>query len=317
LLFTFPIVIVLGNWVANRVEYPQLILPLLHVLGVGIPVYLLLRLGQRGLPEESPQKTWGIFGSGLVLGPALSLATEFFAVVGFGLLGLLYLSSRPELADAIMSLVGWLAYAPTPESAIRILSTFFLRPEVLYVVLIFGAVVVPLIEEIFKPIGVWLLARRGLSPSQGFAAGLLSGAGYALFENLALSIAVGQDWAAVVIARMGTSLMHMLTSALLGWALTLAWKEGRYTRLGVSYLLAVVIHAMWNGLVLVSVFHQAAPEQAAFPMWVSQIGSVAPLGLITLIGGGFVLFVGMNTSLRRAIISPESPNAPKSVTPDR
>ncbi len=39
--------------------------------------------------------------------------------------------------------------------------------------------IVPLIEEILKPIALWSLVGKDLTDQEGFVAGLLSGAGFA------------------------------------------------------------------------------------------------------------------------------------------
>ena len=116
--------------------------------------------------------------------------------------------------------------------------TLMASPAVVASVFVYIAVLVPLIEEILKPIGVWLLAGRKLTPVDGFMAGVLSGAGYALFENLFLSSS-GEQWMSVVLARVGTGAVHMFTTSLVGWGLASAWGQGRYLRLALSFALAV------------------------------------------------------------------------------
>ncbi len=111
-----------------------------------------------------------------------------------------------------------------------------------------------MIEEALKPIGVWLLFGRRLTPAAGFAAGALSGAGYALIESLALTSS-GEAWSSLVLARTGTSAVHILTAGLTGWALVLAWQKRRFLPLLLAYLCAVMIHGLWNGLTLMYSFN--------------------------------------------------------------
>ena len=54
------------------------------------------------------------------------------------------------------------------------------NPLTLVVGLVFLSFLVPIIEEIAKSLGVWLVADRLAFPAQGFALGVLAGAG--LFE---------------------------------------------------------------------------------------------------------------------------------------
>ena len=154
---------------------------------------------------------------------------------------------------------------------------------------------------------MWLLLGRNPTPAQGFAAGLLSGAGYALFENFSLGAGAGEEWAMVVVVRIGTSLIHILTTGLLGWALSLVWTEKRYLRLGLSYLLAVAIHALWNGMVIITAISELFGTEVDIPDIVHQLAAAAPLVFGLLLSGSLLLLLGFNTALRRAIIPPAQP----------
>jgi RsiW-degrading membrane proteinase PrsW (M82 family) len=140
-----------------------------------------------------------------------------------------------------------------PDELLAALAPVLLTPRALALALLFVSVLVPLIEELFKPIGVWLLFGRKLTPAAGFAAGAISGAGYALFESLALTLG-GDSWATVVLARVGTAAVHILTSAITGWALVQAWQKRDFLRLLFAYTFGVILHGLWNGLAVVSVF---------------------------------------------------------------
>ena len=305
ILLLLPPVVALGHWVSGYSNLAWIALPPLHVIAAGLPILGLLLLGLRGLSPGSPQRAWGIFGSGLVLGPALSLVVEAAALAILAMLGFTYLARDPILIEKIMALSEQLSTSPEAADAIlELLEPYLLQPGTLYLGLIFGAVFVPLIEELFKPIGVWLRVGRNPTAAHGFAAGLISGAGYALFENFALAGGSGEGWGVIVLARMGTSLIHILTAGLTGWALALAWREGRYIRLGVTYLAAVSIHALWNGLVIMSLAPEFASAGVSFPDIVLNIGSAAPVGFVVLIGGSFVLLLMSNATLRRAITPP-------------
>ena len=300
LILVLPLVLLLGHWVSGS-DLAWLLLPPLHVLAVGLPVLWLLYLAMRALPTGSLQQRWGVFGSGLVLGPALILLVELLALIVFVFFAALAIASQPGLLEELGLLVEQLASTrSSPETALRLLSPYLARPAVLFSVFAFGAVIVPLIEELIKPVGVWLLAGRGLTPAAGFAAGLLSGAGYALFESLALSSSA-EGWSFLVVARIGTAVIHILTTGMTGWALALAWSEGRYLRLAATYLAAVLIHAAWNAMTLLTTIPSLLETNAGLPDLgrLSQLGSVAPAGLVVLSIGGFILLLWANRAMRR------------------
>jgi hypothetical protein len=306
IILLLPFVVGLGYLASQNDALTWIALPPLHVLASGISVLWLLHLGIRGLSTGSAQRAWGIFSSGLVLAPAFSLILEMGALLVAGFFGMIYLARDPVFADRLIQLSQQMSLSPDqpPDVILEFLEPCLLQPAFIYAAIAFGAILVPLIEELLKPIGVWLLAGRNATPSQGFAAGLLSGAGYALFENFALSASAGEEWSMVIIARMGTTLIHILTAGLTGWGLALAWREGRYIRLGLTYLTAVAIHALWNGLVILSIAPEILPADTSYPDALLNIGTAASFGFAVLLIGCFALLLGANSAMRHAIISP-------------
>lgn len=309
-IFALPVVLLLGYLVTGQTDLAWLLLPPLHVLAVGLPVAWLLNLAVRGLPLGSRQRMWGVFGSGLVLAPTLVLIVEGVAGLLFLILAAFGITNQPELMEELISLSEWLVESnPSPELIVNMFSPYLYQPGVVFSVLVFGSVIVPLIEEIFKPIGVWLLVGRNLQPAAGFAAGALSGAGYALFESLALTSG-GEDWAVLMMARIGTAVVHILTSGMTGWALVLAWQRGRYLLLGVTYLGAVCIHGLWNALTLFYSF-AALGEFGTLPVEptsVFELAVAAPYALGLLALGGFLAMMQAKRALassRREMIKPE------------
>ena len=259
-ILLLPFTLLLGYLVIDVPTLSWLFIPTLHVLAIGLPVFCVLYLGIRDLPIGSAQRRWGVFSSGLVLGPMVILAMETLALIGFVILGAFIIADQPELIEELTNLVEWMSVSgPDPDVFLDRLGPYLTRPGVIYAVLAFGALIVPIIEEAFKPIGVWLLIGRNISPVEGFTAGALSGAGYALFESLAISTS-SEDWIMLVVARVGTAMIHVLTTALMGWVLALAWGRNRYLNLGITYLGVILIHGIWNGLTLLNSFTLIAEE---------------------------------------------------------
>ncbi len=298
-IYLLPLVVLLGYGISTLPALSWLLLPPLHLLALGIPILWLLWFGGRGLNVGSPQRAWGVFGAGLVLAPLLILLLELVAVLAILLLVALFLASQPELVRELMQLAESLRAADlNPEQISRLMAPYLANPRVPFTLLIFFSGLVPLIEELLKPIGVWFLSGRNLTPAQGFLAGLLSGAGYALFENLALS-SQAEMWAFAVTARAGTSLLHMVTAAISGWALALAWREGRYLRLVLSYLAVMLIHGLWNGLSLLAFASALELDMAARARaLLLPLGQLAPIGLGVLTLATFVLLAVFNRRLR-------------------
>jgi hypothetical protein len=300
LILTLPLVLLLGYEVAKFPSISWLFLPLLHVLAVGLPVLWIVSLAIRALPVGSPQRLWGVFGSGLVLGPLLIMALEIAALIGFILIGILILISQPGLMEQLQTILESLQQGvATQEELIQMVVPWLARPGVILVVVAFAAVIVPMIEESIKPIGVWLLAGFNLTPAAGFAAGALSGAGYAFFESLALA-GSGADWTVSTLTRIPTAVIHILNTALMGWAIVLAWREKRYLYLILIYLTVIVIHGTWNGLAIVSAVDSLLSQQGLTSPFASfaWLGPAAPFLLGGMTIGAFTLLLWMNRRLR-------------------
>ena len=305
LILIFPLVLWLGDRVFQNQVLGWPVLPILHVLVVGIPVSWLFLLGSRGLSVGSPQRFWGIFNSGLVLGPVIILSLEIVALLGIVILGMVYISSQPELQEQLANLTLRLSHVPNQFVALRILAPFLQKPVVLLSILAYGAVIVPMIEELVKPIGVWLLLRRGLTPAQGFAGGLLSGAAYAIFESLVLANA-STEWAILALARVGTALLHIVTTGLTGWALVQVWPSApgktkqNAARLAITYLVVVCLHGLWNGLTLVTAWADFMRQlESSSSGMLMQVGLLAPFGLGALVLIFFAILTGANRKVRR------------------
>ncbi len=320
-MWAFPWVILIGFLASKSAITSILILPIFHLFGVGLPIGWVVYLATRNLPLGSPQRMWGVLGSGLALAPLLISILEGIAVVIWLALGAIYISTQPVLMTKLMNLVETAQYAPpAPEEIIQIFGPYLLKAEFILAALALGAVIVPLIEEAVKPIGVWLLVGRPLSARAGFAAGALSGAGFAFSESLLLT-SNGADWASLVVVRLGTGAIHVFTTALMGWALAVAWKRGQYFRLGAAYICAVVIHGLWNGLTILTVFDQLSrmQNQGVEPSPLNGATLMSPLALFLLAVGALVLLVLFNHRLsasRRAVGASDSSLTTEATTAD-
>ncbi len=315
---TIPFVLIGGTAILRISGAALLLLPILHILAVVLPTVAVALLAMRELPLGSPQRVWGVLCSSLSLTPLLVLIFEGMTLLLVGTASLAYLSLHPEGLERLLEL-GTALQAPDTnlEQAIELLRPLLRSPVIISLVLLVFSVFVPMIEEFVKPIGVWLLYGRPLSPSAGFALGAISGGGFALVETLALSVEMA-NWVALIGTRLGTAAIHVMTSALCGWALVQLWTKGRYRRALSAYLSAVLIHGLWNGLVVVialqTILQPQMAEHAA-PLW-NRVSLSASFGLITLAVGALVCLSGMNKQLRQERQShPNKAGTPKDNPP--
>jgi RsiW-degrading membrane proteinase PrsW (M82 family) len=165
--------------------------------------------------------------------------------------------------------------------------------------------VIPLIEELFKPLAMWLLAGDRLTPAQGFYAGMLSGACFALWENLtAISASGDGTGTAIVIARVGTGLLHIVNAGLVSWGMTSFWQSRRYLgRMIGMYILAVTLHGLWNAsgvLTGVAPVLQIPVEAAPLTQAV-ETGGIVVLVLLVFALLGVLLFANARLRSRPAV----------------
>lgn len=300
LMLLWPLVLVAGNAIAGSSRLAWLLLPPLHLLAIGLPLWWLVELACKRLPGGSTQRGWGILNTSLFVTTPTLIVVELLAIIGLLVLVGVAVSLRPEWLAVFERMAERLALLQDdPTAVMQVLQPILENPLAIYAVLAVLAGLVPLVEELFKPLAVWFLAGRSLSPAEGFVAGAISGGGFALLESLlTLSGPQGDGWAALAVARAGTGLLHITTTALMGWALASAWRSGAYWRLGLAYLLAVVWHGMWNGLSVASGVGALFTTPPAEIAWLMHLSAVAPFGLLVLVISLFLFLWGGNRRLR-------------------
>jgi hypothetical protein len=303
--------ILLGNLVAQDGRVSWFLLPPLNIIATGLPALWVIYIGSRGLISGAPRRQWGAFASGLVLGPIIILILELALLVGVGVLALLWIMLNPSLSSQLNGIVFRLQHAaPNPDAIIKILLPFLVNPGIIFLIFAFISVLVPMLEEIFKPIGVWFMAGQKLTPAQGFGYGVLSGAGFGLFENLGNTSGGGAEWALLASSRISTLLLHSFTAGLVGWALVSAWSQRRYLRLLLTYALAVFIHGLWNGMAVLSIVPSLQGlTNLSIPSSLIYLGNFSDYGIIILGVIVLVLYVTINNILQHQSKDPQVPSS--------
>lgn len=282
------IAVLIGHLVTTTGAVNWILLPILTLVAVSLPILVLLGLGIRQLPLGPRWQSWNVLGLAMTLAPFLLIVIESLVIILMVVLAVAFIASQPELAREMERLSRQLYFiGPNPEAMTRQLAPLLTRPGVIAAALTYFAVIVPLVEELIKPLGVWLFANRLSSPAQGFALGALSGAGYALIETLGVS-AQTADWASLLLSRIGTGILHITASALMGGAIVFAVRERRYFRLFRTYLTSVSLHGLWNALAILFTF-------STLTEYTAQQGFLAGIQLPVSIGMGLlaVLMLGI------------------------
>ncbi len=115
-----------------------------------------------------------------------------------------------------------------------------------------------------------------------------------LFESL-LQAVPGEEWALLAVARTGTSLIHIFNSGLVGWGFALAWQTRSPMPWLKRFLVAVIIHGLWNGSTVMTAVALLPDQNLVSPIW-SPVGT----GILLLLGVGcFVALIVINHRLQR------------------
>lgn len=253
-LIVTSVALIAGYWIVQSEIANWLFLPVLTLPAVVLPLFVLLGLGVRGIPLGTRWQSWNTFGLAMTLAPFILVFLELFALLIILVFVVAILITQPGFETTFQQLSTQMeALDPQSQAAQDLIAPYLMKPGVIVVSLLYFAMIVPVLEELLKPLGVWLFARKLTSPAQGFALGALSGAAYGLIETLGVS-AQSTDWSILLFSRIGTGALHITTSALMGAAIVYALRERRYLRLLATYALSVSLHGLWNTLAILFAF---------------------------------------------------------------
>lgn len=276
-----------------------LTLPMLTILVIVAPIWLVFGMGSNGLETGPRWRFFAVFGLGLTAGPLLIILLEMAILIGGLIVTAVYLAvSQPTLLEELIQLAQTFSTITNEEEILNLLTPYITNPALIASALGFIAVIVPLIEELLKPLGVWVFAKRIESPAQGFVLGLLSGAAFALFESLNASADGSVGWAVIAGARAGTSVLHITASGLVGWGIVTAFKEKRIGRLVASYIAAVLIHGVWNAAAAGTGI-AALGETVGRPEWLFMYAPALLCGLLVMGVGMFAVLLASNRKLKK------------------
>ena len=252
-LLAFLAVILWGTLLSLSSSQMKLLSPVPYVLGIALPVIWVLAVVGNRLVRRGVFVTWREtvlqLSSGAFVAIALALLLEMLALIAMILVALLIVAVMPGGAATLRH---WAAVLQTPGWADNSnnLRNVILHPSVVLGIYLTVALVIPLIEELLKTLGVVLMSYRHPSPAQALWWGILGGAGFALTEGLLnTNLAAGDvSWVTIVPLRFGTTILHCCTGGLmgLGWYALITYR--RWQDWGKSYIQAVGLHALWNAV---------------------------------------------------------------------
>ena len=285
----------------DRLGMPAVFYGLVNILIVTLPVIAFVLAASHNLKVHSKQRAWGVFNFSQFITPA---AATTFELIGFGIVLIIAGSWLVQQAEFIPYLTLFESQGSFTEQNLESMAYDLLplvQPSLLYAGAIFlMCVFVPMIEELFKPLAIWVFAGRNITPSEGFMLGMISGAAFGVTESLLMMAMAGGEWTSTVIGRAGASLLHVSTTALLGWAMAKTWQDGKYVRVSLIYLAMIIVHGLWNFFAVLM-----GLNSIVFPIEYEWVGTLMPLSQWALLGLAAVMIAGLLLMNRR--LQKESP----------
>jgi hypothetical protein len=283
-----------------------LVMPAATILVIVPPIWLIFGYGSRGLEAGPRWRVFASFGIGMTIGPAIMIVLEMITLLGIIAAGIALLAIlHPDTLQDVMRLTEIVQSETNETVLLNTLAPYISNPFMITAGIGYIAVLVPFIEELLKPLAVWLFANKIESPSQGFVMGLVSGAAFALVESLNASADGTMSWPVIVSVRAGTSILHMTATGLVGWGIVSMFKEKRYGRFTAAYFSAVLIHGIWNASAAGAGI-SAVGESIGKPEWLLKFVPALVSGLLVLGVGMLVVLIASNRALRKATISEEN-----------
>ena len=275
-----------------------LVMPTATILVIIPPIWLIFGYGSRELEAGPRWRVFAVFGFGMTIGPVIMVILEMISLFGIIIAGIALLAIlEPATLQDVMRLADIVQTETNEAVLLNLFAPYISNPLVIATGIGYIAIIVPLIEELLKPLAVWLFAAKIESLTQGFVMGLLSGASFAIVESLNASADATISWPIIVSVRAGTSILHMTASGLVGWGIVSAFKEKRYGRFFAAYLSAVLIHGIWNASAA-GVGISSIGESIGKPEWLLNFVPALISGLLVLGVGMLAVLLASNRKLR-------------------
>jgi len=281
LLPLFVGVLVVGQAVLRAEAMAAWLFPPFHVFAIALPILMILRY-VAGRTSDLPGRELTLqVGYGAVVSTFLALFLEallFLTLAGVVLGAVsLFPEGRGWLQDLMRNLQDPLWFQDPAN-----LGRLVLAPPILFIVA-FGAVLIaPLIEETIKGLGAAVMVSRQPGRARAFAWGVAAGAGFALVEGMLNGALLLETWTTGVTLRAGASLLHSVTTGIVavGWRETFA--RQRPWSLLIALAFTVVLHGLWNALVLGNVIAAVSLAGPGGPP--AALPTAGLLGLGSLLG---------------------------------
>ncbi len=283
--------ILLGIGALAQPAYAPYLFPPWHLLAASLPPLALLAYGARRLGVTSGLRALLVsYGWGAMAGTTIAFLLEAIAGVMFVVAASLLIVAQPNGREIIAQLQAQLLRAERTGD-FSVLSEMLSQPAVTVSLLVYLAVVVPLIEESVKALVIAFIDPRRTDPAQALLWGMGAGAGFATIENILNASILVSAWAPLVLSRVGAAIVHVANGARMGRGWYAARVERRWGQLVLSYGASVLFHAVWNGLAVLLSIQLPSVVSGSFPLAQTVAAGVAVLIMVLLALAGLAWIV--------------------------
>ncbi len=215
---------------------------------IWIPIWWFVEFGKRNLPRITARKRSAALSLGVSYTVIFIMFLELIVIALIFAGVLVYLNSQPQIQQ-------WLKTITIPQNLAQVDEQFLehyvvvllQNPWFIATVFLVIGIIAPFIEESLKPLAMWTLRKRSLSPSQGFVLGLYFGAAFALIENAGMIIQLGSEGLVEnILLRSSTALLHITCSGLVGCGYARSMQPGKNSVFLKPLLTAFLFHGIWN-----------------------------------------------------------------------
>jgi hypothetical protein len=251
LVALYALALVAGQFVLSRELLTPVTFPPFHTGATVLPPLIVLWLVGGALRGSTRWRDIELqLGSGGFLSTILAFLLELVVLVSVAIVVLVLVTLRPGGLEQIQAFVDQMqdpSWLQDPSRWAPLART----PVVAALTLLIAAVAIPIIEEAVKTVGVGLAFYRRPGLAEAFLWGLACGAGFSLVEGMFSTTTALESWTAVVLLRVGATMLHCATGGLMGiaWYALLAQRD--WLRALALYVASVSIHGTWNALTVV------------------------------------------------------------------
>jgi hypothetical protein len=314
LVLIFIVAVILGQVVLTLDLLPALTFPPFYILSAVLPPLFFVAFVGRRLAGSDTR--WRDVVLQLASGAFLATFGALGLEAAFGLLSMVVVVILAALSP------GGAAWFQDPSPYLQD-PGWFQSPENLYgslpslpILIVLGLIVLvvgPMVEEMFKPLGVVMMRYRRPSKAQSFFWGLTGGAGFALAEALFNGASSLEGWVGVATMRVGATAMHCLGGGLMGLGWYYLFATRRPWRLLGTYAASVSLHALWNvaasGMLVVSL-SATSPLADEIGLALGGLVILGLMGFLSLLALSAILFIFYITRWLRT----QMPSAVQTIT---